>query len=292
MKLELTLSGLCVLVLRRTIGDQSEQPATLESVDVLCVGPHGGHEHGHARHRPRLSFAPEDLLPDGVLGENERPDLVVDPTGRRFASLDLGGRSIELSLVANPNSKVSVTWGADAAEVPASTQEDFWMNWIPPVQDLGFPKLVTGAPGQPVPGASVLLSLKGGTLSGRSVVRRGQPNVPIRWKFPAAIVNGSARIRAVANEAVFEADGLKNVIVKVDGRKYSYTKGGGGVLQMALSNDLAQMDETYLSGSDKLEHLGDIEALSNGRGGFQPPVLAPEEPRTGHPICNQARYMV
>ncbi len=288
MKLKLTLSGLCVLVLRRAAGDLSEQPTELESVDVLCVGPHGGHAHGHGRHRPRLSFDPEDLLPDGVLGESERPDLVVDSTGRRFASLDLAGKAIEFSLVANAKSKVAVTWGADATEVPPSEKEDSWMNWIPPVQDLGFKKLAIGAAGQPIPGASVLLSLKGGSLSGRSVVRRGQPNIPIKWRFPAAPVK---RIRAVANESVFEADDLKDVIVKVEGRKYSYAKGPGGVLQMALSNDLAQWDETYLGGSDSLLHLADIEAISEVRGGFKAPVLADDEPRTGHPICNQARYM-
>lgn len=288
MDFELNISGLCVLVLR---GNGNPRPTTPSSVDVLCVGPHQGHHHGHDHmgqpmHSPRLSYLPGDLLAaDGVVA-----DLVIDQTGRRIASLDLTGKVLGLDLGGNPHAEISVSWGPVNSILPANATEEAWLNWVPSIQDLGFTSgLQLGGPGAPVAGAGAVLSLPNGILSARNIVRMVQPPDIIEWQFPAA---GGIR-RAIANDVVFRANGVEDVVVLVDGSEALTSSSSGGLLQMSISNDLAVVGPDFPQGSMSLDHLSDIAALplAPGRPQFSAPRV-PSAQRTGHPICNQALFII
>lgn len=292
MDFELTISGLCVLVLRRADGDLSEQPTKLVAADVLCVGSNSGHGHEHIthpKHQPRLSYDPEDLITERVTA-----DLVVDRTGRRTASLDLSGKTINLILRENPHQDISASWGPETQEVPAEEdrEEQAWLNWVPPVGDLGFPQLSPVNIAAPGRGASVVLSLPQGTLSARNIVRMVEPPDFIKWRFPATAPRGreqDAKQRAIANEVLFKAEGIAGVTVEVDGKFLTSTR-STGVVQMSISNDLAEVTPDYNDGSRSLQHLEMIGGLA-ATGTFKEPE-APDEQRTGHPICNQALFIV
>ncbi len=269
MDFELTISGLCVIVMR----SPEDRPTRPDVVDVLCVSE---------GHRPRLCYLPEELVTDEAVAE-----LVVDPAGRRIAFLDITNQALTLSFGTTPHSDFSVTWGAPDAEAPQTRAEDAWMNWVPLVQDLGFNKgLRLGQPGELVEGAGAVLSLPKGRLSGREVVRERNSDIPFLWKFPAA----GGKKRAIANQVVFRADGVADAIFSLNGNTYLTSSKAGGILQVAISADLPSVLPDYPEGSDKLDHLGHIAALAASRSVFQAPELVPPQ-RTGHPICNQALFI-
>lgn len=294
MDFELTISGLCVLALRRAHDDSSEQPTRLEAAQVLCVGPvampHGEHGHpmhgDHPEHRPRLSYDPKDLITAHVFA-----DLVVDAMGQTIASLDLAGKTIELAVAGNPHQAIEASWGDPDKEAPADNDEteQAWLNWIPSFKDLGFSGLNLVQDGGAVNGASVVLSLPNGILSAHNVVRGVEPPDVLTWKFPATETRTSeAKKRAIANDIRFVAKDVTSVTVTVDGQSLTSAR-SKGVLKMSISNDLAKVTPDFTDGSKSLRHLEVIQALASG-GAFKAPE-APDEQRTGHPICNQALFI-
>lgn len=294
MDFELTISGLCVLALRRANGDLSVQPTRLEAAQVLCVEPvamphgeHGHHMHGdHSEHRPRLSYDPRDLITQDVVA-----DLVVDATGETIASLDLAGKTIELALAGNLHQAIEASWGDPDREAPAENDEteQAWLNWIPSLQDLGFDGLNPAANGGAVQGASVVLSLPNGILSAHDIVRGVEPPDFLTWEFPATRTRANgAKKQAIANDIRFVAKDVASVTVTVDGQSLTSAR-SKGVLKMSISNDLAKVTPDFTDGSKSLRHLGVIQGLASG-GTFKAPEVPPEQ-KTGHPICNQALFI-
>lgn len=282
MNFELTISGLCVIVLR----SPDERPTQPTAVDVLCVGGahHDHHDHSsRPLHQPRLSY-----LPGQVQTEHATAELVVGPDGERIAFLDLTDQALALGFRETPYTEFSVTWGPADREAPSSRDEDTWMNWVPAVQDLGFEGLRLGQPGELVSGAGAVISLPKGELAARNVVRKPGTEEPFLWKFSG---NGEAKKRAVANEVVFTAWNVDDVYFLRNGKKYlESSMAAGATLRMAVSNDLASVTPDYNDGIDALKHLDHIGALAASRPAFQQPKLF-DSGRTGHPICNQALYV-
>jgi hypothetical protein len=262
MNFELTISGLCVIVLKSK-DDKPENPA---EVEVLCPDAHG--------HKPRLSYRPE-----GVITEVE-PDLFIDPQGGRIASLDLTGKVLSLDLGTNPHTKFSLDWGTGTGKVPP---EEKWMRWVPSDQDLGLKGIRLAKPGTLPKGASARLALQPGNIEARAVVRTSDTKDYILWNFPAKNFE-----RALANEVVYSARGVQHV--KVLWGTESLFVSRTGTLEMAISNDLAIVPKNYNEGVKKLEHLSHVEVLAEPPAKVNIPIIVEVE-RTGRPICNQLIFV-
>lgn len=283
MDFELTISGLCLIVVKAQ-KDRRENP---DAVEVLCVGAHHDHEHEHhhappPQHRPRLSYLPEFAI------ATVEPDLFVDPAGVRIASLDLGGKDVVLETAGSSHTEFSLKWGpTETAEPP----EEGWMNWVPMLEDLGFAPFDLGD-GTGLPhGTATRFVLPKGELASRNVIRDVDSNRFIQWEFPAIERStGSRTARALANEVVYTARRISSV--SISWGKDSVTSSiSEGTLRMTLSNDLATVSREYSRGIRALEHLKHLQGLDGRTSGFIAPRIAEEVQRTGHPICNQVLYL-
>src|SRR5258708_6857638 len=93
MIFELTISGLCLVVLK---SDQ-KMPIHPEAVDVVCPKDD--------MHRARLCYSPDVIranYPNLVKEGYTDPKMTVDTKGRRIASLDLADSFLELAFSDTP----------------------------------------------------------------------------------------------------------------------------------------------------------------------------------------------
>src|SRR5687767_3330315 len=122
MDFELTITGLCLVALRRKEED-SDQPAEPLGIEIFCPQA--------TNHRTVLIYEPE-----GVKSEFE-PEMVVDETGKRLASLDLSNQVWTVSFNNGPG-KFRASWGTPSGRVPTSSCEEEWLNWVPRLADIGL----------------------------------------------------------------------------------------------------------------------------------------------------------
>jgi hypothetical protein len=273
MDFELTISGLCVIIL----DSQEEKPEHPAGVEVLCVGA--------CAHQPRLSYLPSEVSPAEKLEEELKPALMVDPMGVRSASLDISEKALMLEFKnQNPEDGFFLKWGQQGSNAPL---DESLMDWVPTSEDLGFEKLNVGTTGMIPGGARARLSLPPGKLMSRNVVRNPVSNSYFVWKFP----QGKVGDHALANEVVYRAEGVEDLrITQSDGQVLLEANKSKGTLYMSISNDLSVVPPDYNDGSEALDHLSHLQGLASSSKVFvAPTVVSPQ--RTGHPICNQVLYL-
>lgn len=284
MNFELTISGLCLIVVKAREG-RWENP---DEVEVLCVGAHRDHDHEHGHHhqaqpvhRPRLSYLPEFAV------ATVEPDLFVDPAGVRIASLDLEGKDVVLETQGSSHTEFSLQWGPTESVEPP---EEGWMNWVPTLEDLGFDPFDLGDGNGLPPGAATRFILPKGELASRNVVRDVSSKNFIQWEFMRREGSRETRtLRALANEVVYKAGGISSVSVRW-GEGSVHSSISEGTLRMTLSNDLATVPLNYAQGTPNLEHLRHLQGFDSRRSRFVAPRIV-DERRTGHPICNQVMFL-
>lgn len=276
MDFELTISGLCVIVLQSK-DDYPKKPAGIE---VLCPDAHG--------HRARLTYDPEQAITE------IEPALHIDSRGARFASLDLTDirQPLNLDFGASPPTEFLLDWGDISKEVPEQVAQEKWMSWVPSDQDLGLKGIrVEKDPNKLPTGAAARLILNPGSVEARSTVKnkgtREETERYIKWKFPAVNIK-----RAVANEVVYRVQGVQHVIVwwGRGGQNEKIFMSHNGTRRMAISNDLAVVSNTYNDPQDKLDHLTHLEVLALDNKKVQAPEISKDD-RTGRPICNQIFFV-
>jgi len=263
---ELTISGLCVIVLK----SQDDKPTTPTAVEILCVAAYG--------HRPRLNYPPLWVYPTGRV----EPELCVDPTGQRIASLDIRNTTLHLDFGNNPATEFTLDWGNTGATTPPAEE---WMHWVPSVQDLGLTGIRLSDPhmhDQLVRGVSARLSLPPGTIFARNIVLDIDDEYAV-WNFPAVGIE-----RALANEIVYRAEGVEHLQITWEDRKLEYERYAD--LKMCLSNDMEYVPSAYSDEYTELHHLSHLEVLADPLLNVQVPTLVQFQ-HTGHPICNQVFFV-
>jgi hypothetical protein len=269
MIFELTISGLCVVVLKSH--DNEKMPIHPETVDVVC--PKDG------MHRARLCYSP-----NLIRARYAEPEMTVDTTGQRIASLDLADTFLELAFSSSPYENFTVGWGSDDVVKPPVTE---WFNWAPTLTDLGFDGFTIGDPGDLPEGANTRLTLPKGELFCRNIVRDPVTNKLLIWQFPAA----DDKKRVVANEIVFRASGVIGVLFKNSDREIVLSgnpQNEDEVVRVSFCNDLSIVAQSYYNAVDSLKHLSHLDALAAVTNPpFKPPTLVPDlGQRTDSPICN------
>lgn len=267
MNFELTISGLCVVVLK----SQIPRPPKPTAVDILCVGAY--------YHRPLLTYHPEYFK----LVKRLEPELCVDVIGTRVASIDVGDRALTLKFDTNPHSEFDLNWGDKNKKAPPTKADEKWMQWIPSVEDLGLKGVRIGKPNQIVHGVSARLSLPPGILYARNVVKDRNGVDYALWDFA-----GSGDQRALANEIVYRAEGVKHPQITWDDQKLEASRDAD--VQMCLSNDMQAVPSTYTQGVTELHHLVHMEHVADPLVNVKIPKIKAQQ-RTGRPICNQIYFL-
>ncbi|HTG33183.1 MAG TPA: hypothetical protein VLB76_09650 [Thermoanaerobaculia bacterium] len=298
--LELTISGLCVIVLK----SPNDRPPTPTAVDIVCIAAYG--------HRSRLSYPPEFVSADGEV----EPELCVDSTGQRIAVLDIRDRV--LSLQARPNAaEFSLEWGDTTKKTPPYDVDERWMQWIPSIADLGLTgirlkeddahehlhhihgkrrhsrkasrntaqKYSQGVQDDNIllaRGMSSRMSLPPGRLFARNILKDEDDEYFV-WGFP-----GSGAQRALANEIVYRAEGLEQLLVSWDDKQLSYDRESD--LYLCVSNDMEIVPSSYSDGDTELHHMAFLENLADPLMPVQIPKVV-DTRRTGRPICNQVYFV-
>jgi hypothetical protein len=297
---ELTISGLCVIVLKSKV----DRPPTPTAVDIVCVAAYG--------HQPRLSYSPDLISPDGEV----EPELCVDSTGQRIAFLDIRDRV--LSFQSQPAAaEFTLEWGDQTKETPPYKVDQYWMQWIPSIADLGLtgirlkeedghrhlhhvhgqshhPRKVSRNPAKKLSrdvqeettllarGMSSRISLPPGQLFARNVLK-DEDDEYLVWGFP-----GSGARRALANEVVYRAEGLEELVMYWDDKQLPYDRESD--LSVCISNDMETVPSSYSDGDTELHHMAFLENLADPLMPVQIPKVIGTS-RTGRPICNQVYFV-
>ena len=260
MDLELTISGLCLVALRA----DDLGPAEPLGIEVYC--PQAAH------HRALLTYDPEEAY------ANFEPELVVDESGKRFASVDLGNQVWSVSFGGGPG-KFTASWGRPTGEVPKEGEET-WLNWVPKLADIGLEEFTPTAAGQLPKRATTRLVLARGHLQAADIIKKGDGSDYARWRFPAA----ANAVRAVANHLLYAAREISDLKITTTVGREIYAS-GTGTLRMALSNDLAVVPDDYNVSPGALHHLGHLKGMDGITGDFKAPTeYTPQQ--TAKPICN------
>lgn len=263
MNLELTISGLCVMVMKTTGQAKPKHPT-----DIDIIIPQACH------HASRLSYLPTTTKHS----RDVKPNLLIDQTAGKVASLDINQLALEMSFKTNPHTEFDVHWGS-GGEMPSSPWEEGWLDWLPRLEELGFDPFAVGPVGTLPKGASARLTLPFGKLAARQIIKKPDTNRYLRWDFPASSVR-----KALANEIVLTVNGADDMrILNSDGATLlRSTLGGIRPLRMCITNDLELVPYNYGSSPADLEHLEHIGSIAGGT--FQKPKEVNDD-RTGRPIC-------
>jgi hypothetical protein len=303
--LELTISGLCVVVF---YADQKIKPPRPTAVEILTIDTRKGGDDGHRGHRdhhhsdvhkPRLSL----WAADANRWKGFDPYLHVAPRGEKQVTLDLMDQIVELKCGYEDRS-CKVSWVEGQATAPKGPISDRMFDWVPSVESLGLMediRLPTNE--RPLPqGASSRLILPAGELFARAVAK-DDFGEPIAWEFPAV-----GETRAIANEVVFRTH--TNQTPKLilnhaqdkdeNGKKRSLElrTDAGRTLYLDLSNDVEKMTMAHkLDPQEELHHLKQLENIALGD---KPEVKPPTSKggvyffgraRTGVPLCDSVYFV-
>lgn len=273
MKFELTISGMCILAMKSSTGPMPVHP---DAIDVIV--PRAEH------HKCRFVWDPNEAEP------SREANLVVDPAGKRYASIDLSEQTLGISFefMAEANTAHTVHWGEEKV-APGAPWEETQMNWVPRLESLGFQGFVIPPGNERPAGASARIKLPFGTLSARAMVNDADTNSYVLWDFLGGPDNGGIR-RALANEVVYTVDGIDTVIV-TDAATTEIVRVSLGPFQtarMCVSNDMEMVPKDFTTDLTQLDHLRHLDVIAGGT--FIVPKVVPP-PRTGHKICDQVVYV-
>jgi len=284
---ELTISGLCVVVLKAD-DDRPTHPSAVDLLLVRGVSPDG------AVHKPRLSFWPsQDVTHNNPFTRR----LEVNPRGRKHASIDIEGRVVRIEHKGG-GEDFQISWAQDPEmEVPPDVPgAEELFDWVPHSRDLGLlgihlPQNETDLP----TGSAARLILPPGDLLAQEVVREG--GEPVRWKFPA-----TGKERAIANQILYRAKGVRRVSCRFDSpaqtaageapQELTFLGGENVPVEIGVTNDVGELSPNYNGFQQTIVHLESLNGIST-KGTVQPPsaVLGPAGGgRTARPICNQVRF--
>jgi len=273
MDFELTISGLCVVALK----SEDARPTAPSAVDIICPKA--------PCHRTRLNYDFAQFLASAA--PPVEPELVIDPTGRRFGSLDLCDAFLKFDFASNPYKNFALQWGPEDVERPPSER---WMNWVPSLQDIGFESLELGS--RRPDGATARISLPEGELECRSVVRDSNTRQFAIWNFPAVVnkTSGKPIRRALANEIVYRASSVGALTISdSEGNPLlasSPTIKEGMTLKMCISNDIHRLTIDTPMETAVLNHLDHVKTVARPRE-FMAPRLSDDQRTGGGPICSQ-----
>jgi hypothetical protein len=274
MRFELTISGLCVIAMKSK-DTADPRPKNPERVDIIVPAAH--------HHKCRLVWDPQDVLTD------IEPTLIVNTQGDTMASLDLDrqGRNpehaiLKLALRSKTDPGFEVSWGPDAKE-PAGPSEETWLNWVPRMEELGFPSFPVPEFGTDAPGVRARISLPFGKIIAADVVTQRGSGKPLLWDFVAGAQH------AVANKVVYVADDIDLYDFQTE-RGQSLLRlelEGPRVVKMCISNDMEKVPKDFNKGISDLQHLSHVDVLvpADANGFVTPQSVASQ--RTGNRICTQ-----
>lgn len=272
MNFELTISGLCLTVLK----SKEMPPRHPDDVEILI--PYACH------HVCRLSYLPLEVFPPDKY-HDVKAELIDDPRSERVASWRLDHCTIALSFNVEhddePQRQFNVHWGYKAKQTPTAPWEETWLDWLPTLEDLGFRGLNTASDGSLPEGALARIKLPPGSIATRQMLRKPKTNDLLRWDFPATRIR-----KALANDLVYSIADVKDLTITTeDGTKSLITSvGKTQTVRMCLSNDMELVPENYRRDIGELEHLKHFGALA-AEGEFVPPEIVPDPQRTGQPTC-------
>lgn len=270
MDFELTISGLCVVAIQ-----SSGDPTAPAAVDILCPKAHC--------HRARLNFNFAEV--QRAKNPPVEPEMVIDPSGARFGSLDLRDRFLTIDFTSTPYDAFVVQRGPADSTTPPSEK---WLNWVPTLEEIGFETFKLGS--DKPHGALARISLPKGELECRKVVRDADTQKFALWEFPAVIdkATGKPIRKAIANEIVFRAASVGDLLIcDQEGRRVlTAERPEGTTLKMSISNDLHALTVDTPMETTVLEHLKHVESLAEPAR-FLAPRLADEQRTGAGPICSQ-----
>ena len=139
--LELTISGLCVIVFTA----DEERPRRPSTVEVLMVDARHCAEHVHV---PRLSFWPIEGRLDSDAGIPS--EVHIDPDGRKHASIDLSDLVVSLEC-GTGDRDFRVDWADEVPAEPGGELSERLFDWVVPIQSLGVREIYIPADAQGIP---------------------------------------------------------------------------------------------------------------------------------------------
>jgi len=261
MNFELVISGLCIIAMKTSTGeDRPEQPS---QVDIICPSA--------PFHCARLSY-----LPKGIIAQVQ-PELVVDESGKRIASLDLSRQILEISFSSNPRDQFAVRLGSSDLQQPPP---DDVLNFIPTLNELGFDGFVMPQDGDLPIGAVARITLPPGEILAADIVLDPDSGKVVLWDFPE-----KATTHALANHVIYRATGVGDLAISnADG---PILEASGNVpIWMSVSNDDCNVPLDFNDPVEALKDLIHLRSVAMPRGPFKTPVIHKDQ-RTGRPICNQ-----
>lgn len=270
MDFELTISGLCIVAIKSS----QRRPTAPSAVDIICPRAH------HHRTRLNYDFTKFQRSEDPPI----EPELVVDPTGARFASLDLCDAFLKFEFTTSPYDRFALQWGPDDLDIPPSER---WMNWVPSLEDIGFENLKLGR--RRPDGATARISLPKGELECRNVVRDADTKEFAIWEFPATKSKAKRAVRrALANEVIYRASSVGTLLISdaAGNSLLSATQPEGTTLKMGISNDIHRLTIDTPMETSVLEHLEHVDAVARPRR-FIAPRLTGDGRTGGGPVCSQ-----
>lgn len=308
--LEVTISGLCVIVL--TTDKNEEKPCRPLAVDVLAVesGEESGEDHGGQHsgsdsgndghtmiHTPRLSFWPADANPDWTGAD---PYLHVGPRGEKQAFYGVTGQIIELKSNYEDR-QCHVSWADDGVHLPIGPNSEKLFDWVPSVESLGIIggiHVPTDAADLPK-GASARMILPAGELFARSVAVDDE-GAPVAWRFPG----DDDAIRAIANEVVFRATAIESLdLILSDTETGTRTEiemltNPNRTINIGMSNDLEKVTPDFVTSAiAELHHLTGLNRMALVEGQtVKPPkaegtVWGLSGKRSGVPLCDGVHFV-
>jgi hypothetical protein len=206
-KLELTFTGLCVMVIKGPAGTVNPPFVDLRLIDD-----------GRSVHQPRLSFRGIDLG-DVSSGGNDPVSIRVGPDGQEIVDMPIVARA------------VSVTWEFGAQDslntLTWEESDDSSMTRIPDLQDFNVKEIHRDGTN-----TSTMVTLPFGQFEAREIVRaRGGR---LHWAF-----DGIAGSRVYANQVVLisEASLGADLLVTVGDRTFHLLSGDGSrPLRIGITN--------------------------------------------------------
>ena len=206
-RLELTFTGLCVMVIEGSVGTLNPK-----SVKLLMV------DDGMSMHQPRLSYRGIDLG-DVTSGEGDQVAVRVAPDSQEIFELPIPAGDV-----------VSIMWESDALntknEMIWDESSDVSMKKVPDLQDFNVGEIFDDTTNT---AATVNLPL-GRFVAGQTVRSRGGD---LRWAFNA----GPTRVYTNQVTLISEAKQSKALKVKIGGKTLTFLSGDGEIpLKLSLTN--------------------------------------------------------
>lgn len=280
--LELTFSGLCVLVVGGKEGVQN--PSSLEAVLVPTTDGHG---HDMPKHLPRLSFRALDL---GKASGISNLPLVIDSAGDEIVSISLDEKQmvpVEVEWEKGSSStQFNLTWfNSQAGTVPTYTE----MNWAPNIDKLQIKKIHTDGTNA----AARVLKLPYGDVTTRRIVEHG--GVLVEWYFRGPDDDAQVIANQVTLTSTASSVG-ESLFIRVGQMSFALKPPANEPLRISITNlpAITPVQVDLPKPNEPIHHLawfGDIADPKKtlGNGDLPKRKAAPLQTKQGT-ICPTLRY--